>query len=446
MDNRPSLLLKANREIAEVRDTLTKGGTRLEDLQLENANLLEVSSVLDSEATRQSGHTALAEQQLAELFYKQQDGKLELEEQQASRTRLLGDLRTEINERQQALRDAQAVARKEDERRHKLLDELSNLQNQLKEEDAYLATCKSQIRTCTLASPSFSAAFLASEKAIAGELEANTKLAASHQAEAAASRQRTTSLTAELAAEQTQREALGNQLERVRSALAQSKAKLAGLEADVEARGGDAKHVLSKSAGMAARGEKSAPDRSASLQAELLNSEQQCRSVEQSLKEVNDRNAKDVSRLQSALEDARNDLQRSMREAADAHNQQVANLESEVQAERQRANLEAIGEDTNRERVKRLQDNLSRLRNQELEGPQPPRGGQHGDLQEEIRLAKLRMLEAEKQRQVLRETLLRAEQQHRDAKASGEQQAMQVRSMIEHLWHSIAQARGSIDF
>ena len=47
-----------------------------------------------------------------------------------------------------------------------------------------------------------------------------------------------------------------------------------------------------------------------------------------------------------------------MRAAADAHNQQVANLESEVQAERQRANLEAIGEDTNRERVKRLQDNL----------------------------------------------------------------------------------------
>lgn len=446
MDNRPSLLLKANREIAEVRDTLTKGGTRLEDLQVENANLLEESSVLDSEATRQCGHTALAEQRLAELFYKQQDGKLELEEQQASRKRLVGDLRAEIDERQQALRDAQAVARTKDERRQSLLNELSNVQHQLKEEDASLAVCKSQIGTCTLANPSFSAAFLASENAIAGELEAKTKLAASHQAEAAVSRQRTTNLREELSAEQTQREVLGNQLERVRSALVQRAAKLASLEADVEARGGDAKHVLHKSAGIVTSGEQTTPDRCASLRAELLNSEQQCKSVEQSLKEVSDRNAQDASRLQSVLEGARNDLQKSMRAAADAHNQQVANLESEVQAERQRANLEAIGEDTNRERVKRLQDNLSRLRNQELKGPVPPRAGQHGDLQEGIRQAKLRVLEAEKQRQVLRETLLRAEQQHRDAKATGERQAMQVRSMIEDLWQSLAQARGSIDW
>eukprot|EP00913_Durusdinium_trenchii_P034624 g32393.t1 len=97
-----SLLLKANREIAEVREELAKLDVRVDEIQAKNANYLEEISLQDSEVTRLCARAALSEQKLAEAFQQKRDGQQLREEKQAAREAELSKLRESLREKEEA--------------------------------------------------------------------------------------------------------------------------------------------------------------------------------------------------------------------------------------------------------------------------------------------------------------------------------------------------------
>eukprot|EP00931_Biecheleriopsis_adriatica_P067317 TRINITY_DN41477_c0_g1_i1.p1 TRINITY_DN41477_c0_g1~~TRINITY_DN41477_c0_g1_i1.p1 ORF type:complete len:440 (-),score=152.11 TRINITY_DN41477_c0_g1_i1:9-1328(-) len=427
---RPSLLLKANREIAEVRESLLRIDTQLDDVQAKNRVLLEETSVQDTEASRLYARTAVSESRLAELFERKRVGLEELEAQQAARGSSLVSLRAEVAERQEVLRQEEAATREAEAQKEEQLQELRRLHELQEVETTSLAACRATKEAGALGSQP-SAASAALQQSLEAEVQAKEAQHADLASSVASAQQHAGQLRSALAAKRGQREELARRNRQVEADCQSEASNLRALEAAVESQGGDVSAI--------GEGVSNADARATELQTELVESEEQCRRLEVTLREAAERSAQDVDRLQNALDSARDELQRSMREAAEAHGNEVANLESEVQAERQRANLEAIAEDSCADRKKQLLDSLSRLQEQRaaLQLGALAKVGQSETLKANLASTRAEVSSAEQQIQELRERILQSEQRRWRTKADGDREAMKVRVKITEIWQRL---------
>merc|ERR1712217_979520 len=102
-------------------------------------------------------------------------------------------------------------------------------------------------------------------------------------------------------------------------------------------------------------------ERVSELKHELQASEDHCASLRLAVDHERKKDDQASERLRSELDDARNDLQRSLKEAADAHGSEVSRYEDEVARERQRGLDEAYAEHLCAEHILQLKDTRSRM-------------------------------------------------------------------------------------
>ncbi|CAE8630849.1 unnamed protein product [Polarella glacialis] len=460
-DPRPSFLFKANKEIAEVRDDLIKADKQLDVVQAQNAERLEQTSELDSEVTRQCSRCAISEQRLAVLFDEQRQSSEELQEKQAAREASLSVLRNILAERREAFDRAEAGASSEKLSRQELQSELSRLREQLQTETATLRDVKIAREERTFATKSASAA-LAAELAVDSQLQAKTAETADHEAVVATTRTRIAIVQEEHSAELQRHEDLAQQLRKAVAEQVAESARVQSLEAEVAA-GGDAGDVRSavgaesSQAGSSSstnntnninnnnnnNNNKNNKTSASELRSELAQSEERCHLLQLSWKETEQRSSQAVAKLRGDLDGARIELQRSLREAAEAHGNEVVNLENEVQEERQRASNEVLLEQSCAEQIQRLRESRTQLLADRVVGALQA-SGCATTLREELWQVKQEVSAEEMQIMDRRQRLVRAEQRQRDAKVDGDRRAMKVRSMIQDLWESLRAVRADI--
>eukprot|EP00434_Breviolum_minutum_P012338 symbB.v1.2.010872.t1/scaffold689.1/size246588/3 len=101
MDQRPSLLLQANREIAQVREELSQTDVRTYETQEQNAKRLEEVSRLDTEIGSLYTDLALSEQRLAESLEQKRQAEQLRGEKQARHAATLSSLRESLREKEE---------------------------------------------------------------------------------------------------------------------------------------------------------------------------------------------------------------------------------------------------------------------------------------------------------------------------------------------------------
>ncbi|CAJ1440684.1 unnamed protein product [Effrenium voratum] len=381
MDDRPSLLLRANRQIAEVRDELARVDVQVDNIQAKNAGFLEEISLLDTEVTRLCARTALSEQQLAESFEKKSHARQEREEKKAEQEASIAQLREQLRERQQALETAEQSAKAWQ----------SNTAVGL------AATSKSDLRA------------------------AESK-ESSQRSLVEASRTRSSKLEEEICEERRRQQELHRSLRRAIEDRESSVENENSLKAAIRAKGAD-------------------PDGPGSTEGSKLEAEEmrrtelacveKCSKIRSSLAELDKKTAQDTSALQRSLDDAREEVQRSLAQAAEVQRAEVSSLEHKVQAERQRASIEAVSESTCHGRLERLRSTLARMHTQ-------PKAQSSKRLSDELRRTKQEVVNAELQLQDRQGEVQRLDRQKQEAQAQGLREAQQVKAKIQEIWRSVA--------
>ncbi|CAE8611777.1 unnamed protein product [Polarella glacialis] len=398
------------------------------------------------------------------LFDEQRQSSEELQEKQAAREASLSVLRNILAERREAFDRAEAGASSEKLSRQELQSELSRLREQLQTETATLRDVKIAREERTFATKSASAA-LAAELAVDSHLQAKTAKTAEtadHEAVVATTRTRIAIVQEEHSAELQRREDLAQQLRKAVAEQVAESARVQSLEAEVAA-GGDAGDVRSAVGAESSQAGSSSSTNNTNnninnnnnnnnennkttaseLRSELAQSEERCHLLQLSWKETEQRSSQAVAKLRGDLDGARIELQRSLREAAEAHGNEVVNLENEVQEERQRASNEVLLEQSCAEQIQRLRESRTQLLADRVVGA-PQASGCATTLREELWQVKQEVSAEEMQIMDRRQRLVRAEQRQRDAKVDGDQRAMKVRSMIQDLWESLRAVRADI--
>merc|ERR1712008_36983 len=177
----------------------------------------------------------------------------------------------------------------------------------------------------------------AAMRAVEDEIEAMRAQHHGKQSDAASAKQQFAALEAEITTERSLRDEVSGALRKAVLEQARDPAHFQATKAALEARGGDPAAALDRfyQAGSASEASSAALDRAAQLKSELQASEDQCKALQHSLDTTLDQDKQGQVKLNSQLDGARNELQQSLRDVADAHSSEVNKLESEVQAERQ---------------------------------------------------------------------------------------------------------------
>lgn len=391
-----ALLVRRNREIAEVREDLQSAEKKLETLQVKNQSLLEQRSLLDSEISGHSNRAAAAEMKLAELFDQEHPLAEQLAEQKEEHRRAMEGLERSQARRQELLDEVKRDQQKSEERSSGLEAELRKLQAELDEETALRESVRRQ--RDTLRHPTAIAG--GANPAVQKEIDQLATVDLRPGEEANFGRSQVVASPQD----------------------AEDPAKTQPLEATVGQLGGDA----AASDG----GSNTAEDdevRLALMHRELGESQEQIRILRARMENEQMRDTQKAERLQRELDDARQQLSASLHDANEAHQNQVKllELEEEVQAEREQERAleqqseEMVGSEADREAVESLQF--------------------------EFQQARAEQEAAEHQYSLYRDQVVAAESRRQEAEARGVQDAAKLRQSLEELWKGLRMVRMRVE-
>jgi len=439
------MLVRRNREIAEVREELLKMEQCLNTSQQRNASLLEETSVLDSTISQHSGRAAISEHQWAEVLGEAKDREEELSRHRAAHAARVAALQDELRASRELFDESEAEASAKRAGVAGLDADAGRLRGLLQEEDEKLLQLRrGHVEPAAQAAASAAAVAARSMK---DQLEAICRRQEAESDEAAAARHRAGALQAELEAERRRRDEVGGSLRQEVVDQAEDPARLQRLEAAVAARGSDVQALLHGPQGgaPAASGGAGAPDRAAELRSELQASEGQCRAFRESLERTREDGAQAATQLQAQLEGARMELQRSLKEAADAHNSEVARLEGEIQAERQRASDEEVAQRLCADQLTQLGEAQARALDEQSTALRRALAekGRRAALADELKRVHGEARATEQRAASLREHADGLERKRQEAQAEGQRRAAKVRAMIESLWQGLREARAA---
>lgn len=397
-ENRPSLLLKANRQIAEVRDELVRVDVRVDEVVAKNAGYLEEIAKLDSEVTRICARAALSEQRLAEMFDEKRRSQELREEQEVAESRALAERRASLVATKQAL-------------------ERLTAENAAKAE----------------ASQEREASDAAKRKRMAAEIKALEAKDSAHKSEDESSRRRVEKLKDELSAERRLAEELQRKLRQAAEAHDHSRESQQTLKDTITSKGGD------PAVDVAGVDDASKESEIQGLRTEMASAEESIRKLRASLTEDADRCSQDVASLNNALDGARSELERTMAKAAEVQRDEAAQLEAQVQAERQRIDREETEEASAAQRATRLKGTLLELRERPRRAP-TLQDDNTKLVTEQLRKIRDEVALVEVQCQASQDEVHRLERQRLATEAEGAREAQQVKAKIQELWRSLAAA------
>lgn len=395
-ENRPSLLLKANRQIAEVRDELARVDVRVDEVQAKNAGYLEEIAKLDSEVTRICARAALSEQRLAEMFDEKRRSQELREEQEVAESRALAKGRASLFATKQALERlaAENVAKASQERE---------------------------------------ASDAAKRKRMAAELKALEAKDSAQKSEDESSRRRIEKLKDEISAERRLAEELQRKLRQAAEAHEHSRESQQTLKDTITSKGGD------PAMDVAGADDASKESEIQELRTEMASAEESIRKLRASLSEDAERCSQDVASLNNALDGARSELERNMAKAAEVQRDEAAQLEAQVQAERQRIDREETEEASAAERAARLKGTLMELRERPRRAP-TLQDDNTKLVTEQLRKIRDEVASVEVQCQASQDEVHRLERQRLATEAEGAREAQQVKAKIQEIWRSLAAA------
>lgn len=456
-DSTTGQLVKRNREIAEVRDQLDKMNKRLSAGQARNKVLLEESSELDSEVFRQCDRCAISEQSTAELFDESVVRNEEQCEQEAKHTEALSNVRDKAEVKEAELRLGEAEATEEQRLADLAAAELAGLRATLDLEEADLAEARrgreEYTRPRGSPGPSQSATMAAEAEREVIDAQCDFEKATEN-----CSRQRVTELEAEVSAESRRREELRRKLQQADAQPGGSSERLRDLEAAVAANGGNAAAILaevraqsdSESVAAERRPSKLVGDdvvrvrsNSIVLKEEVTKVQERRRSLQLDSDTLQEKADQDSDALQLALDGARTQLQRSLREAASRNSLEVSKLEAEVQRERQSAALEALAEEHAAERIVELKRARSEALSRSERAAESRKQSQLAEaarcstLTKELSSVRTEMGAAEGRLAASSRRAAEADARRIKVEAEGRQRVAKVRGMIEKLWSEI---------
>jgi len=438
-----TLLLKRNREIAEVREELVKLESKLDGAQAKNHTLLEETSVLNTTVAQQSARAAVFESQLADLFEQRRETETEFAKQQAAHIAVVARLSGEVAAHKESLEYDEADSEAKRKSMESLDLDLSELREQLELEDHTLTQLRNGLQEQGLIgdSPHLDATM----RAVDDEIEAMRARHRGEQDDAASAKQEHAALEAEITTERCLRDEVSDALRKAVLEQARDPAHFTATKAMLEARGGDPAAALDRfhQAGGAIETSSDALDRTTQLTSELQASEDQCKALQHSLDTTLDHDKQAQVKLNSQLDEARNELQYSLRAVANAHSSEVNKLESEVQAERQCVADEEVAQRMCADQVVQLKELRSKVLDEQSSAfvRTSAGAGRCAALVEELLRVQGEVESTGKRCSTLRERLSEAEQQGRDAKANGVMRARKVRGMIETLWEDLRHTR-----
>jgi len=443
-------LIQRNREIAEVREAMLQTDKRLDEAQTRNHILLEETSVLDSTIYEHSGRAASAESQLAALFAQRREKEEELSKQRAVQEAQKTALQGKIADRTEKLHRSEANAASRKDSITALDGEIARLQALLEAENTTIASVRAARQEPFLGRrPTLDAWEAETLRFVEDELEAVHRRQEEHRAEAASARHCFDNLEAELAAERGRRDDVSASLRGAAVEQAEGTKRLRTAEASVASRGGDAKAVLAKLRGtdsaVPSSSSSAVAERVALLRSELQTSEEQSKSLQASLDAQRSQDAQAAEKLGEQLDGARSELQQSLKQAADAHNSEVAKFEQQIQAERQRAVDEEVTQRICMDQITQLKAARDRAQNERgcaIVRTQAE-AGRCAALVEELQRVQGELRSAEGRLVAIQERVAQAEQRARDVKSDGARRVAFVRGKIEVLWQGLRSARTS---
>merc|ERR1739844_409055 len=97
------------------------------------------------------------------------------------------------------------------------------------------------------------------------------------------------------------------------------------------------------------------------LRKELRISEEEFESLQMSVERTRKQAEQEDAKHQTKLDNARNQLQRSLSDAAAAHNKEVAKLEDEIMAERHQVEIDMLAEKSCVDQIAQLEQTRSQL-------------------------------------------------------------------------------------
>lgn len=439
-------LLRRNREIIEVRDELHRADKQLNAIQAHNAVLLEESAELDSQIFGICGQAAAAEQRTADLWDVARRSKEELVGQQAARRATTVSRAREVESHEEALKRAESEAVLERRRAEEMNVEFPRSQERLETEEASLALVHRSLEDSGAASSVVRAeeATLAAAGAAEAELESINMRRHMENEEIVGLRRKTDTMEAELSAERERRSRLSHELRETAAEQVSDPSRHQALEvaiANCKSKGAVATGIAA-SLPSAGRGGFS-DDVTAELREELRTMEEQEKVHLSSLERTRGNATQAAMGLQGALNDARAELQRSLRDAAQTHSTEVGRLEDEVQVERQRG----AGEDREAQRclgrAGALRDTRLRLLGQRESTLTHARADALAEakrcaqLSEDLKRVRGEVVDEENRSLDASQCIKMAEQRKAQAQMEGEQRAANVRVMIEDLWRRI---------
>jgi len=388
MDQRPSLLLQANREIAQVREELSQTDVRTYETQEQNAKRLEEVSRLDTEIGSLYTDLAVSEQRLAESLEQKRQAEQLRGEKQARHAATLSSLRESLREKEEALKQV-------------VIPEVPHVE------------------------------FQRDAKARLSEMRALESKESAQKSLAETARQRILKLKDEISREQQRQQELHRALRKAaedhQSALENEKA----LKVAIQQKGADP----SVDAGDI---EKDVEKETEEVRKELASAKEKCQGLRKKLEDVARIGAEEVEKLEVNLKNARDDLDRSWSQVQDVQRIEAAMLENKVKAERQRLNMEMATSSRWQERVDELRQSLLKAKS----GPSPKSlasGSPVGNLvTDEIRRIQQQAATTEQQLQARYAEAIQLKQQQLEVQAQADKEALEVKAKIQEIWQSLA--------
>jgi len=435
------MLWKRNREIAEVRDEVQKAEKRLDELQAKNQGLLEETAKLDTEVSRHSTRAAASEMRVAQFMDAARSREQRAAEQKAAQDDAMAAFDLEAKAHSDERERLEAELSSYRTRMEELTSDLERHRSCQEAWDDDLVAVRKMREDLRGKGQEESGAVLEAKRALEQRLQ---DLESECKAEADAedvARSRCAAFEEENQVERSRCDTLNQSLREAVSEQAESKVRVQRLEASLAERGGDPASVLAGARGGSAGGGASDAEVKymEQLRSELRTAEEQCEGSKASIQRSRANTKEATDRLQLKLDIARDDLQRSLKLAAETHGATVANMESEVQAQKQLVASEVRSEMACAEAIARLTDKRKRLRAQQGEASANAgaQAGQCEEAQAKMRQVRASIALAEDRTAAMVRQTEQAEAKRKEVERDSADRIAKGRLKLQELWKAL---------
>mmetsp|Transcript_26743 Transcript_26743/g.61609 ORF Transcript_26743/g.61609 Transcript_26743/m.61609 type:complete len:210 (+) Transcript_26743:72-701(+) len=173
-----------------------------------------------------------------------------------------------------------------------------------------------------------------------------------------------------------------------------------------------------------------------SLRAEIKDAEQESDRLRAALARTNEQSAQRLVKLQTALDDARENLKQNLSGSGGSHKAEMARLEEEIRAADAQTADDALTEQLYLEQLKELRLRSQEHRDRATSVGEPP-SGRCAVLSQELKQAQQEIQEVEAQLCVVVTTKFAAHAAQQRTQVEGDARIAKLRGKIEELWRAI---------